>query len=397
MNKKELINSGRRCFIIKSCIVAGTSSIFSISTPVNALSFINDLDHGSKRYSKLYILTNSIGFNGERLDPVLKSYHLGNGYRVYIPSMMRFNSPDSLSPFSQGGINTHGYCFGDPINLSDPSGHISVEAGIGIGLGILGVLISIATLGIAVKGGIALIGTGASLAAGTKIGLSVTSGAMGVASAATGLASVAVGEDNAHAENLSYASLGLGIGSLLTGAIGSRISLGVSGSKYYPIDSAVVNSLGKDWSANISHFGSKLELHGHGGLGLTSTKGGLKSGAELAEYLREQGFRPKKVMSKADFQKDKDFTSVVLESCYGAFGGKAGSQAQVLANELDVNVTSYVFRYTNNINSIHRSKIFERTYKPQSGAAAANSLRTNNGLSVLTKGAVYLKGLSRRL
>ena len=44
-----------------------------------------------------------LGFNGEQLDPVTEHYHLGNGYRAFNPSLMRFNSPDSLSPFDQGG------------------------------------------------------------------------------------------------------------------------------------------------------------------------------------------------------------------------------------------------------------------------------------------------------
>ncbi|GAB7531542.1 hypothetical protein PS3A_39540 [Pseudomonas sp. 3A(2025)] len=64
------------------------------------------------------------GFNGERRDPVTGHYLLGNGYRAFNPVSMRFNSPDSLSPFGEGGLNTYGYCGGDPVNRLDPSGHI---------------------------------------------------------------------------------------------------------------------------------------------------------------------------------------------------------------------------------------------------------------------------------
>ncbi|MCY1449848.1 hypothetical protein D9M71_666160 [compost metagenome] len=36
---------------------------------------------------------------------------------------MRFNSPDSWSPFGEGGINPYTYCGGDPRNRFDPNGH----------------------------------------------------------------------------------------------------------------------------------------------------------------------------------------------------------------------------------------------------------------------------------
>ncbi|MFF7064884.1 RHS repeat-associated core domain-containing protein [Pseudomonas sp. NPDC008258] len=67
-------------------------------------------------------LANAIGFSGYYFDALSKYYLLGNGYRSYSPSMMRFLSPDSLSPFSRGGLNAYGYCAGDPINRVDPDG-----------------------------------------------------------------------------------------------------------------------------------------------------------------------------------------------------------------------------------------------------------------------------------
>ncbi|MFJ2689800.1 RHS repeat-associated core domain-containing protein [Pseudomonas sp. NPDC087336] len=68
-------------------------------------------------------LLSLLGFNGERPDPVTGCYLLGNGYRALNPVLMRFNSPDSLSPFGKGGLNTYAYCAGDPINWTDPTGH----------------------------------------------------------------------------------------------------------------------------------------------------------------------------------------------------------------------------------------------------------------------------------
>lgn len=64
-----------------------------------------------------------LGFNGERRAPVTGHYLLGQGYRAYNPVLMRFNSPDTLSPFNKGGINSYAYCLGDPVNLIDTDGH----------------------------------------------------------------------------------------------------------------------------------------------------------------------------------------------------------------------------------------------------------------------------------
>jgi len=41
-------------------------------------------------------LSSVLGFNDERVDPVLGAYHLGNGYSPYSPLLRRFTSPDSI-------------------------------------------------------------------------------------------------------------------------------------------------------------------------------------------------------------------------------------------------------------------------------------------------------------
>lgn len=64
------------------------------------------------------------GFNGERQDPLSGVTHLGNGYRAYSPALRRFTCPDSESPFGDGGINPYVYCEHDPVNNTDPSGHM---------------------------------------------------------------------------------------------------------------------------------------------------------------------------------------------------------------------------------------------------------------------------------
>lgn len=63
------------------------------------------------------------GFTGQMLDPLTGHYGLGNGIRAYNPKLMRFNCPDTLSPFGAGGLNSYAYCVGDPVNYSDPTGH----------------------------------------------------------------------------------------------------------------------------------------------------------------------------------------------------------------------------------------------------------------------------------
>jgi RHS repeat-associated protein len=63
-----------------------------------------------------------LGFNGQFKEGTTGWYHLGNGHRVYNPALMRFHSPDRLSPFGKGGINPYAYCSGSPVNRVDPTG-----------------------------------------------------------------------------------------------------------------------------------------------------------------------------------------------------------------------------------------------------------------------------------
>lgn len=69
-------------------------------------------------------LSRLLGFNGQCPERVTGHYLLGQGNRAFNPTLMRFNSPDELSPFEDGGINPYAYCEGDPVNFSDPTGNI---------------------------------------------------------------------------------------------------------------------------------------------------------------------------------------------------------------------------------------------------------------------------------
>ncbi|MDE1337376.1 RHS repeat-associated core domain-containing protein [Vibrio aestuarianus] len=115
------VDHSRRRFIKSSSMITASSTIIGMTPVVARSTMLNSVSSISSNP----IAINSLGFNGQRRDPVTNNYHLGNGYRVYNPRTIRFNAPDSMSPFGKGGINSYAYCLGDPINKSDPSGHFA--------------------------------------------------------------------------------------------------------------------------------------------------------------------------------------------------------------------------------------------------------------------------------
>ncbi|WP_434628629.1 RHS repeat-associated core domain-containing protein [Chromobacterium sp. CV08] len=156
-----------------------------------------------------------LGFNGERLDPVSGATHLGNGYRAYRPALMRFPCPDSLSPFGAGGINSYAYCAGDPVNRTDPSGHLSWMAWTSIGLGAAGLALA------AVSKGTSIIVSGGLISALQSA--SAVSIAIGTLAAVSDVAAIACG---ATEESHPQASAILGWLSLATGAASIGTGLG---------------------------------------------------------------------------------------------------------------------------------------------------------------------------
>jgi len=156
------------------------------------------------------------GFNGERCDPVTGNYPLGNGYRTYSPALMRFTCPDSLSPFGAGGINPYAYCAGDPVNHTDPSGHLSWQAWVGIGLGTAGLLLAGVTAGMSVAAAGGIIAAISATSTTTLV-----AGGLGVAADVTGIASGALEESHPEASGaLGYISMATGAGALGAGIKG---------------------------------------------------------------------------------------------------------------------------------------------------------------------------------
>ncbi|MBX8614578.1 hypothetical protein K5D50_20825, partial [Pseudomonas cichorii] len=157
-------------------------------------------------------------FNGELREPSTGWYLLGQGYRAYNPVLMRFHSPDSLSPFDEGGLNPYAYCLGDPVNYVDPDGHMPkwLMPAIGIGLSIVGIVASVATLGIgtpAAGTGVAAAWGALSVSAKVSVGFGVASGVTGIAS---GVVSAAAPKSDIG-EMLGYVSAALGAVSAIAG------------------------------------------------------------------------------------------------------------------------------------------------------------------------------------
>lgn len=178
-----------------------------------------------------------LGFNGERLDRISGTTHLGNGYRAYNPILMRFNSPDCWSPFGNGGINPYVYCAGDPVNQADPSGHLSWQAWLGIGMGIAGIGLAIFT------GGASIAAAGGVMAAyESSSAVSLLLGAFSVVSDVTAIASGASEEQSPRTSAI------VGWLSLATGAAGLAHGIYSVGRAGYP----VLNKLASAFSKGLS-------------------------------------------------------------------------------------------------------------------------------------------------
>lgn len=85
----------------------------------------SDISGRSLRFQEIYGWPDKeegIYFSGIRWEAGTELYLLGNGHRAYCPLVRKFMQPDPLSPFGEGGLNSHAYCLNDPINMQDPSG-----------------------------------------------------------------------------------------------------------------------------------------------------------------------------------------------------------------------------------------------------------------------------------
>lgn len=130
----------RRRFLIKGALVPliPMAAILPGAMSMNAVA--------SSGVSTLLILKNGTRFNGLGQDQLLAMQHLGNGYRMYNPTLMRFHAMDNLAPFHEGGVHSYAYVSNDPVNQIDPSGHMGIMAIIGfvgLGLAVVGTALAI--------------------------------------------------------------------------------------------------------------------------------------------------------------------------------------------------------------------------------------------------------------
>ncbi|VVN76340.1 RHS repeat-associated core domain-containing protein [Pseudomonas fluorescens] len=100
-------------------------SVLRVTDPVGPVQQVYTA-YGHRRVDQG--LGSLLGFNGEAVDPVTGHYLLGNGHRAFNPVLMRFNSPDKLSPFGRGGLNSYAYCLGNPVNFRDPTGQATEQS-----------------------------------------------------------------------------------------------------------------------------------------------------------------------------------------------------------------------------------------------------------------------------
>ncbi|QGG75655.1 RHS repeat-associated core domain-containing protein [Pseudomonas syringae] len=219
------------------------------------------------------------GFNGEICEKDTGWYLLGNGYRAYNPGMMRFHSPDSLSPFGAGGVNPYTYCLGNPIAWRDPTGHdassqsgrlrrpdedaipaempggIGIQTWIMLAVGVvftaLGAYATVTSFGLAAPGSVPVTVLGMTMTAQTAAyvatGLLAAGTVLGAASTAATTYGAAKGNETAFrlGEYLAYAAVPLDLaGGVFRSAVKSALKAASKAASKAAVEPAVrtVNS-----------------------------------------------------------------------------------------------------------------------------------------------------------
>lgn len=194
------------------------------------------------------------GFMGEIKPANMPFYSPGNGTRVYLPQYGIFSTMDSMSPFAGGGINPYLYCGGNPINLIDPSGHLSSKAD--LGLNIFAFIVDAIELALTAAAVVASAGLAAPAALG------IVSTVFGLTSSTLGIAadSMSIKDENQDTDRsqtisrLGVASSAFGVASSVTGSIEN-----VVGSFTGSIESVVGSFTGSKASRSLAKAGKHLD------------------------------------------------------------------------------------------------------------------------------------------
>ncbi|NOI26757.1 RHS repeat-associated core domain-containing protein [Vibrio mediterranei] len=354
-------NTGRRKFLGQAGAVTATTLL-----PVPGIA-----QSASPSLKASPLIANPNGFNGERKDPVTGCYHLGIGYRMYNPRLMRFHAADSMSPFGKGGINSYAYCLGDPVNKRDPSGHfaiISLIIGAIVGA-VVGAGISAAAEGIrAAASGDSFdwkqIGIGAALgfisggfgaaAVGAK-----TSVQVGLAVADTVVSGAAdFGMNVASGASLKNAGINAGIGTVVgLAGFGAGLGAGKLAKSIFPVQRMAKSATSKGvitlggYTRDVINIAEKsatfvdsykyrprLNVVAHGNY-LRPINGTVREASTLS--------MGSKVMSAKDTYKFllqnyelRKYKNIRVLSCYSANGGE-NSFGQKLSNLTGARVKAY--------------------------------------------------------
>lgn len=230
-------------------------------------------------------------------------YHVGNGVRSYDPIIQRVLQPDPLSPFGTGGINPYAFCLGDPVNNRDPSGYSAIS-NTGIALGLVSLVLSIATFGTA------------SILASLGLALAIISVATGAAS------NLLAGSSPGQAATLGRVSYGLGVAASLVSLV-----LGAIGFGAWRLGRHLRKNPDFDMSLRVWNKGPGVQTVGiHGSPHVTIAANKLLRAPQLARRIRPL--------------LDADTDTVLLGSCHAGQGNSMSSVAQVVANRLGKTVVA---------------------------------------------------------
>lgn len=345
-------------------------------------------------------------FNGEMLDAGSNGYLLGAGHhRPYSPTLGLFLAPDSASPFGAGGLNSLTYCAGDPINRADPTGHFWkwVVAAVGV---------AFAAVAIAGSFGAASLAVGTVMAGGmaalTKSGAAAVVGlTLGVAAMGTEVGTVAAlaAGDTKAATILGWVGVGLAVagaapaiaraatkGAAKMSRLGERLGriraqgLSGRGSLAAARKMAAESRIGESIPIGKSQLVADKYVHifqGHGAPFATAGDG-IVDGRTLGRQIR------------AAAGDGPPIQRVELQACYSATGGKYASQAQRVANELEVPTSGF-----NGV--VHAGDPLQRTrlvgdrvlFTPQKGVARMRTALLNSSLHYVSYAGVHIRRFAR--